>query len=320
MNAMRVFLAACAALIFAASSASGAEYPDRPVTIVVGYNAGGGTDIVARTIAEALSKRWGHRVLVENRPGAQGSIGVRTLKTAAPDGYTLGVWSTSDVGNAAMQDKLGYDLVQDFEHVSQLASGATVLVVKSALPVQDFPQYVEYATKNKGALNVAVVSGGDLHLDTVRINRAAKIETAIIGYPGTAPGLTDVVAGHSDAILLPLAPASPHIKSGAIRAIAVGSTKRWAALPEVKTFSETIPGLESTFFYGMVAPKGTPQEIVAKINASVREALAEPELEKKFETIGFVSGASSPEEFKATVAKKLEISSQIAQEAGMKRH
>lgn len=317
MNGIKVFLAACVWLILA--PAARAQFPDRPVTVIVGYNAGGGTDIVARTIAEALSKRWGHRVLVENRPGAQGSIGVRTLKSAAPDGYTLGVWSTSDVGNAAMQDKLGYDLVQDFEHLSELASGATVLVVKSALPVQDFPQYVEYATKNKGVLNVAVVSGGDLHLDTVRINRAAKIETAIIGYPGTAPGLTDVVAGHSDAILLPLAPASAHIKSGAIRAIAVGSKERWAALPEVKTFSETIPGLESTFFYGMVAPKGTPQAIVAKINASVIEAIGDPEIQKKFETLGFIAGGSSPQEFKATVAKRLEISRDTARQAGMRR-
>ena len=319
MTVMRGLLAACAWLTLSMSSALSADFPDRPVTIIVGYNAGGGTDIVARTIAEALSKRWGQRVLVENRPGAQGSIGVRALKAASGDGYTLGVWSTSDVGNAAIQDKLGYDLVQDFEHVSQLAAGATVLAVKAALPAQDFAEYVAYATAHKGQLNVAVVSGGDLHLDTVRINRAAKIETAIIGYPGTAPGLTDVVAGHSDAILLPLAPAIPHIKSGAIRAIAVGSLQRSPALPDVKALAETIPGLESTFFYGMVAPKGTPAAILTKISAAVNEAIGEPELQKKFEALGFAASASSPEAFKTMVAKKLEVSRDIAREAGMRR-
>lgn len=318
---MKLTTALIAAGLWLLSSPSSfsAEYPSRPVTIVVGYSAGGGTDIVARTLAEFFSKKWGHRALVENRPGAAGSIGVRALKSAAPDGYTLGVWSTSDVGNAAIQDKLGYDLVQDFEHAGQIASGATVLVVKSSLQIQNFAQYIDYAGKNKGKLNVAVVTGGDLHLDTVRINKAGNVEAAIIGYPGTSPGLTDVVAGHADAILLPLGPAIPHIKSGAIRAIAVGSPKRWSSLPDVQALSETVPNLESTFFYGMAAPKGTPKDVMMKINAALQEAVADADVQKKFESLGFSASGSSPSEFKEILSKRLEQSRATAIAAGMKR-
>lgn len=295
------------------------DFPNHPVTIIVGYAPGGGTDLVARNIAEGLSRKWGQRVLVENRPGATGAIGIRALKNAQPDGYTLAVWTDSDVGNAAVQDNLGYDMVQDFDHISQLSSGATVLVVNNGLPIKSFPDYIKYTKANPGKLNFAVVSGGGMHLDTLRINAAAKVDTAIIGYPGTAPGLTDVVGGHVDALLLPIGPAVPHLKSGAVRAIAVGSQTRWPGLPDVPSLAETIPGLDSTFFHGLVGPKGLPAELKASINADVQEVLRDPQLGKKFETLGFVPTGSKPEEFKAFLAKRLEVSRVEARATGMRK-
>jgi tripartite-type tricarboxylate transporter receptor subunit TctC len=301
-------------------AALSADFPNRPVTIIVGYAPGGGTDLVARNIAEGLSRKWGQKVLVENRAGATGAIGIRALKSAAPDGYTLAVWTDSDVGNSAVQDNLGYDLIQDFDHISQLSAGATVLVVNNALPINSFNDYVAYAKKNPGKLNFAVVSGGGMHLDTLRINAAAKVDTAIIGYPGTGPGLTDVVGGHADALLLPIGPAVPHLKSGAVRAIAVGSTTRWLGLPDVPSLAETIPGLDSTFFHGLVGPKGMPAELKASINADVQELLRDAQLGKKFETMGFVPTGNSPDQFKAILAEKLEISRTGARETGMKKN
>lgn len=300
--------------------AHGKDFPTRPVSIIVGYAPGGGTDLVARNIAESLSRKWGQKVLVENRPGATGAIGIRALKNAAPDGYTLAVWTDSDVGNSAVQDNLGYDLVQDFDHISQLSAGATVLVVNNKVPIKNFNDYVKYAKQNPGKLNFAVVAGGGMHLDTLRINAAAKVDAAIIGYPGTGPGLTDVVGGHADALLLPIGPAVPHLKSGAVRAIAVGSTTRWPGLPDVQSLSETIPGLDSTFFHGLVGPKGMPADLKASINADVQEALRDAALAKKFELMGFVPTGNSPDEFKKLIAAKLDLSRTAARETGMRKN
>jgi tripartite-type tricarboxylate transporter receptor subunit TctC len=313
-----LFIGLSAALV--SFAAQGQDFPTKPVTLIVGYAPGGGTDLVARNVAEVLSRKWGQKVLVENRPGATGSIGIRALKGAAPDGYTLGVWTDSDVGNSAVQDNLGYDMVKDFDQISQLSAGATVLVVRNTLPIKNFGEYVTYTKANPGKLNFAVVQGGGMHLDTLRINAAAKVDTAIIGYPGTGPGLTDVVGGHADALLLPIGPAVPHLKSGAVRAIAVGSATRWPGLPDVPSLSETIPGLDSTFFHGLVGPKGIPANLKAAIHRAVQEALSDPQLGKKFETLGFVPTGTTPDQFKDYLAKRLEFSRTAARETGMKKN
>lgn len=293
------------------------DYPSRTVTILVGYNPGGGTDTIARTVADSLSKKWDEQVIVENRPGASGAIGVRTLKSAKPDGYTLGMWSTSDVGNAAVQDNLNYDLLEDFIPISQVAYGATVLVVNSKLPIKNLPDYIKYAKAHPGKLNVSVVTGGDLHLDTIRINKAADIETALIGYPGTSPGLTDVVGGHTDAILLPIGPAKPHIESGALTPIAVGSKTRSKLLPDVASMSDTLPGFTSTFFYGLAAPKGTPAPVIAEINKALQAALTAPVLKEKLFSLGFTTEGTTPTEYREIVEQKLKNSREAAILAGM---
>ena len=307
------------ALLALSSGAHASEYPTRPVTFIVGYAPGGGTDIVARSVAEVLARKWGQSVIVRNRPGGTGVIGIRDLKGAAPDGYTLGIWTDSDVGNAAVRDDLGYDLVKDFDHVSQLAAGGTVLVVNPSLPVKTFGDFVAYAKQNPGKVNFAVVSGGGMHLDSLRIEAAAGIKSTIIGYPGTGPALSDVVAGHSDALVLPLGAALPFIKSKGVRILAVGSGTRWPGLPEVQTLSESIPGLESTFFYGMVGPKGMPENLKADINAAVKEVLQDPGLGAKFESMGFIPTGNSPSEFKKVIATKLNASRIAAEQTGLKQ-
>ncbi|ANN77853.1 Bug family tripartite tricarboxylate transporter substrate binding protein [Bordetella flabilis] len=300
-------------------AAQGAEFPTRPVTLIVGYAPGGGTDIVARSLAEVFSRKWGQQVIVRNRPGGTGVLGIRDLKSAAPDGYTLGVWTDSDVGNSAVRDDLDYDLVKDFDHIGQIAAGGTVLVVNPSLPIKSFSDFTSYAKQNPGKLNFAVVSGGGMHLDSLRIEAAAGVKTTIIGYPGTGPALTDVIAGHVDALVLPLGVALPYVKSGAVRIVAVGSTTRWPGLPDVQTLSEAIPGLESTFFYGLVGPKGMSADLKATLNAALQEALRDPKLGEKFLSMGFIPTGNSPSEFKAVIAKKLATSRTAAEQTGLKK-
>ncbi|ANN66713.1 Bug family tripartite tricarboxylate transporter substrate binding protein [Bordetella bronchialis] len=316
---VRLSMSLWAALALLLPAAHAADFPTRPVTLIVGYAPGGGTDTVARSLAEVLSRKWGQQVIVKNRPGGTGVLGIRDLKSAAPDGYTLGIWTDSDVGNAAVRDDLGYDLVKDFDHVGQIASGGTVLVVNPSVPIKTFGDFISYAKKNPGKLNFAVVSGGGMHLDSLRIEAAAGVKTAIIGYPGTGPALTDLIAGHVDMLVLPLGVALPYIKSGAARAIAVGSTTRWAGLPDVPTLSEAVPGLESTFFYGMAGPKGMPANLTAALNAALMDALRDPKLGEKFLSMGFIPTGNSPSEFKAVIAKKLDASRTAAEQTGLKQ-
>lgn len=307
------------ALLLLSPAAHASDFPTRPVTFIVGYAPGGGTDIVARSVADVLSRKWGQQVIVRNRPGGTGVLGIRDLKSAPPDGYTLGIWTDSDIGNAAVRDDLDYDLVKDFDHISQLAAGGTVLVVNPKVPATTFSEFVSYAKQHPGKLNFAVVSGGGMHLDSLRIERAAGIKNAIIGYPGTGPALTDVVAGHSDVLVLPLGAALPFIKSNGVRVLAVGSAQRWPGLPDVQTLSEGIPGLESTFFYGVVGPKGMPESLKAEINAAVQEALKDPALGTKFESMGFIATGNSPSEFTQVIATKLNASRIAAEQTGLKQ-
>lgn len=299
--------------------AQASEFPTHPVTLIVGYAPGGGTDTVARSVAEVLSRKWGQQVIVKNRPGGTGVIGIRDLKGAAPDGYTLGVWTDSDIGNAAVRDDLGYDMVKDFDHIGQIASGGTVLIANPSVPIKTFADFVAYAKKNPGKLNFAVVSGGGMHLDSLRIQDAAGVKTTIIGYPGTGPAMTDLIAGHVDMLVLPLGVALPYIKSGAARAIAVGSTTRWAGLPDVQTLAEAVPGLESTFFYGLVGPKGMPENLKTTLNSALMDALRDPKLGEKFLSMGFIPTGNSPSEFKAVIAKKLEVARTAAEQTGLKQ-
>ncbi|ARP81349.1 hypothetical protein CAL12_11195 [Bordetella genomosp. 8] len=312
-------IAVWAAIALLLPAAHAGEFPSRPVTLIVGYAPGGGTDTVARSVAEVLSRKWGQQVIVKNRPGGTGVIGIRDLKGAAPDGYTLGIWTDSDIGNAAVRDDLGYDLVKDFDHIGQIASGGTVLVVNPSVPIKTFADFVAYAKKNPGKLNFAVVSGGGMHLDSLRIQDAAGVKTTIIGYPGTGPALTDLIAGHVDMLVLPLGVALPYIKSGSARAIAVGSTTRWAGLSDVQTLSEAVPGLESTFFYGLVGPKGMPDSLKTTLNSALMDALRDPKLGEKFLSMGFIPTGNSPSEFKAVIAKKLEVSRTAAEQTGLKQ-
>lgn len=312
-------LGLCSALLSLSPPAQCAEFPTRVVSLIVGYAPGGGTDIVARTLAEALSRQWGHQVIVKNRPGGTGVLGIRELKNATPDGYTLGVWTDSDIGNAAVRDDLDYDLVEDFDHISQLAAGGTVLVIKPSLPAETFGEFVSYAKRNPGKLNFAVVSGGGMHLDTLRIEAAAGMTSTIVGYPGTGPAMADLVAGHVDALVAPLGAALPFMKSGSVRAVAFGSPERWPGLPDVSTLSEAIPGLESTFFYGLIGPKGMPAELKQAINETVQKALKDPKLVERFETMGFIPTGNSPDQFRQVIANRLNASRIAAEQTGLKQ-
>ena len=306
------FLAACAMAIPFAGSATAADYPNRVVTLIVNYAIGGGTDIIARFLAAKLSERWSFRVIVENHPGASGALGAEKLARAAPDGYTLGMLCIPDTVNSGIRTNLRYDIVKDFAPITHVAVGTNVLVVNPKLPVNTLQDFINYAKKKPGELNMAILTDTSMHLDTVRINKAAGITMGMVSYNGSGPALSDVMGGHVDANLVPLTPAIPQIKSGFLRGLAVTSAERSPFLPEIPTVSETIPGFASDVWYGIAAPKNTPKDIVAKINRDLGDILKDPETVEKFKTMGLTPTHNSPEEFAAEIASSVELWHSVA--------
>lgn len=298
--------------------AKASTYPDKFVTLVVNYAAGGGTDILARFLADKLSEKWGQRVIVENRPGASGALGAERLARAAPDGYTLGMLCIPDTVNSGIRTDLRFNIVEDFEPITHVAVGTNVLVVNPKLPVKTLKDFIEYAKEKKGKLNMAILTATSMHLDTVRINSAAGITMGMVSYNGSGPALTDVIGGHVDANLVPLTPAIPHIQTGALRGLAVTSAGRSQFLPEIPAVSETITGFASDVWYGIAAPKNTPKDIVLKINRDLHEILKTPEVIGKLKSMGLLPATNSPEEFRADIAKNVALWRDIARSAGLR--
>ena len=294
------------ALVAPALAQDPSAYPAKPVRIVVGFPPGQATDIIARIIAEKLTARLGQPFVVDNKPGAAGIIGSEAALKAAPDGYTLLMGSAATHAiNASLYQKLSYDHIKDFAPISLVAQVPNVLVVHPSVPAKNVSELIAYAQANPGRLNFGSSgAGGTIHLSGELFKSMAGVDMTHIAYKGSAPAVNDLLGGQTQVMFD--SSVVPHVKAGKLRALGVTSAKRSSALPDVPTIAEAgLPGYEATAWFGILAPAGTPAPVIDKLNAAIRQVLADPELQKKFLGYGCIATASTPQEFGAMIAAEI---------------
>ena len=300
---MRTWIAVLACALAGSAAAQG--YPSRPITLVNGFPPGAATDTISRQIAAVLSKRLGQSVVVENRAGASGTIGAASVARAAPDGYTLlfGVLSNLIVGPASMKD-VAYDPVLSFTPIIEIARGPYVLVVTPAVPARTLAEFVDYAKKNPGKLNFGSVGPGSAHhFAGEMLKRAAGIEMVHVPYKGGGPAYAGLLGGEIQVLLDTMPGPQQYAQAGTLRALAVTGPKRLPTLPDVPTFHEQgQDGVEVQFMFGIVGPKGMPADIVARLNAEIALALADPEVRTTLARQSIDPSPGTPEAFGALLA------------------
>jgi len=304
-----------------AVSVSAQGYPSRPVTLVNGFPPGAATDTISRQIAGVLSKRLGQPIVVENRVGASGTIGAATVARAAPDGYTLlfGVLSNLIVGPASIKD-IAYDPVQSFAPIVEIARGPYVLVVTPAVPARTLAEFTDYARKNPGKLNFGSVGPGSAHhFAGEMLKRAAGIQMVHIPYKGGGPAYTGLLGGEIQVLLDTMPGPQQYVQAGTLRALAVTGPKRLASLPDVPTFLEQgQDGVDVQFLFGIVAPRGTPPDIVARLNAEITQALSDPEIRATLARQSIEPTPGTPDAFGALLALEWKRWRDIVAKTGFK--
>ena len=307
-------------LLFVSPASAQPQYPDRPVRIVVGNAPGGGTDIAARLIAQKLSQNWGQSVIVENKPGASGTIGADLVAKAAPDGYTLLLSpQTSTAIAAATTRSLPYDVIKDFTPISVVGSVPTVLVAGPALPAGDFPAFVRYAKQHGQTLSFG--SGGQAstqHLAGEMLNLALGTRMQHVPYKGENPGIVDVIGGQLPLMFVTLSTALPHLRTGKVRALGLASLSRSSAAPDIPTIAESgLPGFEMAPWYGLFAPAGLPPAVTARIHADLVKVLAQPDVKDQFARNGFELVGNTPAEAAAYLQSELAKYRQLVKDASI---
>jgi tripartite-type tricarboxylate transporter receptor subunit TctC len=276
------------ALLWTLGAAAQPDFPSRPVTLVVPVSAGGPTDAIARVLADKMGAALGQRVLVENVTGAAGTIGVGRVARAAPNGYTIGIGLTSThVFNGAIY-KLPYDLVDDFEPIALVATNPQVIVAKKTVPARNLRELVAWLKANPGKVTMATIGpGSPAHIAGVQFEKLTGTELRFVPYRGGAPGMQDLLAGQIDLMIPQPSLALPHIRAGEIQAYAVTSETRLPSAPEIPTVDEAgVPGLHIAIWHGFWAPRGTPAEVIARLNAATMQALADPSVRARFGQMG----------------------------------
>jgi len=297
-----------AVLLLALSGPSAAQdYPSRPIMLVVPYAAGGGNDVMARIVAEKMSKSLGQQIVIENKGGAGGSIATRPVAKAAPDGYTLGLGGTGTLAiNPTLYPNVGYDPRRDFSAVGLIATSALVVLVHPSIEAQSISDLIALAKREPGRLNYASAgSGSGIHLGSELLAHMAGIRLTHIPYKGSSPALTDLLGGHVSIYLSSLPPAIALVKEGKVRALAVTGPKRSPIFPDLPTVSEAaLPGYEAVLHYGIVAPAGTPQPIIDKLNTALKAALAEEDVRARIVADGAEPLATTPAEYAADIDRE----------------
>jgi tripartite-type tricarboxylate transporter receptor subunit TctC len=294
----------CVLFLSAAAVAKAQNYPTAPVKLIVTTGAGGAPDVIARIVAEGLSKHWGQQVFVTNHPGAAGSIGMKVAGTSPPDGYTLlFALSSSFVALPEISKDFPYDLVRDFVAIGFVCEQPMAVAVPTTLGVNTLGELIDYTKKRPGQVNVAVLSrGGIPHLASEWIKIAAGLEWTSINYPGTPAGLSDVMGGRVQVIMDGLPSLAGAINGGQLKLLAVGSAKRLPNRPETPTIAETLPSIPRALgWFALMGPPGTPGPVAKKISDDLRTVLAEPAMKKRFEDIASYINPMSPAELKSYI-------------------
>ncbi|KQP18142.1 tripartite tricarboxylate transporter substrate binding protein [Pseudorhodoferax sp. Leaf267] len=319
MSLTRLAVALAAAALLPQIAAAQNAYPNKPIRVVVPFAAGSTTDIIARAIADKMGQSLGQTLVVDNRGGASGTIGQQAVATAAPDGYTIMIHSSSHTVSPSTFAKLPFDTVADFAGVTPISSTPNVLVISPAKGIKTVQDLVAKAKANPGQMNFASAGQGSAtHLNAEKFKMAAHIDATNIPFKGSAEAVTEVLAGRVDYYFSPIAPVIGQIKEGQLLALAVGSPKRASALPDVPTTAEGgVPGSEFNFWIGMMAPAKTPRDIVNRLHDEVVKALASPEVKERFLKLGADAWTLKPEEFDAYIKTEIAANAKLVKAAGL---
>ena len=299
--------------------ASAQSYPSRPVRIVVGYAAGGGTDIVARLMGQWLSERLGQQFVIENRTGAATNIGTEAVVRAPADGYTLLLAHTANAINATLYEKLNFNFIRDITPVAGIIRVPSVMVVNPSLPAKTVPEFITYAKANPGKINMASGgAGGPDHMSGELFKTMTGVNMIHVPYRGLSPALTDLLAGQVQVIFSSLPAAIEYIRAGKLRALAVTTATRFEGAPDIPTVGDVVPGYEASQWYGVGVPKNTPVEIVEKLNKEIDAGLANPKLRAQLADLGGTVLRGSAADFGKLIAEETEKWAKVVKFSGAK--
>jgi tripartite-type tricarboxylate transporter receptor subunit TctC len=294
-------------------------YPSHPVRIVVGFAAGSTTDTLARLIGQWLSQRFGQQFVIENRPGAGGNVGAEAVVRSTPDGYTLLMVPPAVAANAALYPNLNFNFIRDTDPVAGVVRVPNVVEVNPSVPVKSIPELIAYAKANPGKLSFASAGIGTAsHLAGQLFNKMAGVNLQHIPYRGDGPAMADLVAGNVQVGFATMTSSIGFIRAGKLRPLAVTTAARSAALPDVPTVAEFVPGFEASSWFGVAAPKGTPADIVDSLNQQINAGLAAPAIKDRIADMGGMSLAGSPADFGKLIAEETDKWGKVIREAGIK--
>jgi len=313
-------LATAVVIAFTLSEAAFAlDYPTKPVRLIVGVAAGGANDTVARLVAQALSERLGQPVIVENRPGAGGNLGLEAVVNAPPDGYTLLFATSADALSAAFYDKANVNFARDIAPVASLVRGPLVMVVNPSFPAKTVPEFIAYAKANAGKINMASAGiGNTTHVAGELFMMLTGTKFTHVPYRGGAPAVADLIGGQVQVYFDGISGSLEHIRSGQLRALGVTTAQRADVLPDVPSIAEFVPGYEASGWYGIGVPKNVPAEIVDKLNREINASLADPKLKTRLADLGYATFGGSPAEFGNMIARETDKWVPVLRFAGLK--
>jgi tripartite-type tricarboxylate transporter receptor subunit TctC len=314
-------------LAFAAALACGAvlplqaqpsAWPSKPMRLVVGYAAGGATDVIARLVAIRLGEQLGQPMLVDNRTGANSNVGAEVVARAPADGYTLYVYTIANTINASLYAKLGYDPIKDFEPIGLIAKIPNILVVNPKLPVKSVADYVRFAREQPDGITFASSgSGSSIHLSGEMFKMQARLKMLHVPYRGSAPAITDLLGGQVQSMFDNTPSALPHVQGGRLRAIAITSARRSPLLPDVPTVAESgYPGFDVQSWFGLAAPAGTPRPVIDRLNAALGKALATPDVRQRLQDLAATPEPGTPEQMRSLIAAEIRRWRDVVKESG----
>jgi tripartite-type tricarboxylate transporter receptor subunit TctC len=293
------------------------DYPLRPVHLIVGYPAGGTTDILARLVGQYLSERLGQQFVIDNRSGAGNNIGTEAVVNAAPDGYTLLLVNPANAINATLYEKLPFNFIRDIVPVAGIIRVPNVMEVNPAVPAKTVAEFIAYAKANHGKVNMASSGNGtSIHVSGELFKMMTRVDMLHVPYRGSAPALTDLMGGQVQVLFDNMPSSIEYLKAGKLRPLAVTTATRSDALPGVPTVAETVPGYEASAWFGLGAPKGTPAEIVDKLNAAVNAGLADPKLKGRLSDLGGTMLVGPAADFGKLIAEETEKWAKVVKFSG----
>ena len=317
LNIPRCFLTLLTFATFFSGASQAVDYPTKPIRLIAAYSPGGTTDILARIIAQGLSEKLGETVLVENKPGGGNNIGTEYVIRSAPDGYTLNMTNPANAINATLYKNLPFNFINDTVPVAGVVRTPNVMVITGALPVKTVAEFIAYCKANPTTVNMASSgSGSSIHLSGELFKIMTGCKMAHIPYKGAGPALNDLIAGQVQVMFDNLPSSAGFIKDGRIRALAVTTSVREASLPNVPTVAETVAGYEASAWFGISAPKGTPRDIVEKLNTAVNQLLAEPKIQKRLSELGGTPIPGTPEDFGKLISNDTQKWERVVKSSG----